>query len=179
MYLDALPEKLNIIARCNLDSVNFVFDITGPYRFKGSSDKLPYNVFGEGRGAKFPVGNYTLSAKAYKRDSVVTSKIVKFSVKASLNNPNSNIIGEWVNYPNPFGKICNVKIPDTEDAEKLTFAYYTVGGKKQSIKKEYITIVDKTAYIDLGQSNIPSGNYILEVSRDSVVIKTIRITKID
>lgn len=179
LYLDALPEKLNIIARCNLDSVNFVFDITGPYRFKGSSDKLPYNVFGEGRGAKFPVGNYTLSAKAYKRDSVVTSKIVKFSVKASLNNPNSNIIGEWVNYPNPFGKICNVKIPDTEDAEKLTFAYYTVGGKKQSIKKEYITIIDKTAYIDLGQSNIPSGNYILEVSRDSVVIKTIRIAKID
>lgn len=177
LYLDALPENLNIIARCNLDSVNFVFDITGPYRFKGNSDKLPYNVFGEGRGAKFPVGNYTLTAKAYKRDSVVTSKIVMFSVKASLNNTSSNIINDWVNYPNPFGKICNIKIPETEDAEKLTFAYYTVNGKKQNIKKEYINIVDNIAYLDLGYAELPTGNYILEISRGTEVIKTIKVSK--
>lgn len=177
LYLDALPEKLNILARCNLDSVNFVFDITGPYRFKGSSDKLPYNVFGEGRGAKFPVGNYTLSAKAYKRDSVITSKIVNFSVKASLNNPNSNIINDWTHYPNPFQQICNIKIPETEDIEKLSFAYYSMAGKKQPIKKEYISIVEKTAYIDLGHADISAGNYILEISRGTEVIKTIKVSK--
>ena len=72
MYLDLLPEKLNILARCNLDSVDFVFNLTGPYKFSRTSDRLPYNLFGEGRGLKFPVGTYTLSAKAYKKDSVIS-----------------------------------------------------------------------------------------------------------
>ena len=178
LYLDALPEKLNVIARCNLDSAKFVFDLTGPYKFKGSSDRLPYNMFGEGRGVKFPVGTYTLSAKAYKRDSVITSKTVQFSVKASLNNPASNIINDWVAYPNPFENICNVKIPDNETIEKLSFVYYTVSGKRQEIRREDITLVDKTAYLNLGHSNIPSGNCILEIIKDGQVLKTVRITKI-
>ncbi|MDZ7933959.1 MAG: hypothetical protein U5M51_03095 [Emticicia sp.] len=176
LYLDALPDQLNVIARCNLDSVNMVFELNGPYKFKRGSDKLPYNLFGEGRGLKFPVGTYTLSAKAYKQDSVISSKAIQFFVKASTNS-SENIIGDWIAYPIPFQQICNIKIPETEDVDKLSFAYYTMVGKKQTIKKEYITIIDKTAYIDLGHSEIPTGNYILEISRGKEVIKTIRVSK--
>lgn len=176
LYLDALPDQLNVIARCNLDSINMVFELNGPYKFKRGSDKLPYNLFGEGRGLKFPVGTYTLSAKAYKQDSVISSKLIQFYVKASTNS-SDNIIGDWIAYPIPFQQICNIKIPETEDAEKLSFAYYTMVGKKQTIKKEYITIIDKTAYIDLGHSEIPTGNYVVEVSRGTEVIKTIRVSK--
>jgi Beta-galactosidase len=176
LYLDALPDQLNVIARCNLDSVNMVFELNGPYKFRRGSEKLPYNLFGEGRGLKFPVGTYTLSAKAYKQDSVISSKMVQFYVKAST-NLSKNIIDDWNAYPIPFQQICNIKIPETEDAEKLSFAYYTMVGKKQPIKKEYISIVDKIAYIDLGHAEIPTGNYIVEISRGTEVIKTIRVSK--
>ena len=177
LFLDALPAKLNVIARCNLDSVDMVFELTGPYKFKRNSDRIPYNIFGEGRGISFPIGTYTLSAKAYKRDSVISSKLVQFYVKANT-IPESNTLTDWVAYPNPFEQICNVKLPDNEEFEKLTFAYYTVIGKKQEIKKEYISIVDKTAYIDFGVNKTPSGNYILEISKDGQVLKTIRISKL-
>lgn len=177
LFLDALPEKLNVIARCNLDSVNMIFELTGPYKFKRTSDRIPYNIFGEGRGISFPIGTYTLSAKAYKKDSVISSKLVQFYVKAST-TPEISGIADWIAYPNPFEQICNVKLPDNEDFEKLAFAYYTVIGKKQEIKKEYISIVDKTAYIDFGINKTPSGNYILEISKDGQVLKTIRISKL-
>ncbi|CAH0997200.1 hypothetical protein EMA8858_03339 [Emticicia aquatica] len=177
LYLDALPEKLNVLARCNLDSVNFIFELTGPYKLKRSSDRLPYNLFGEGRGLSFPIGTYKLSAKAYKKDSVISSKIVQFFVKASTNSSNNTII-DWQSYPNPFQQICNIKLPEEEDAEKLIFTYYDSIGKKQAIKKDYISIVDKTAYIDLGNSSIPTGNYILEISRDGQTLKTIKISKL-
>jgi hypothetical protein len=176
LYLDALPDLVNILARCNLDSVNMVFELNGPYKFKRGSDKLPYNLFGEGRGMKFPVGTYTLSAKAYKQDSVISSKSIQFFVKASTNS-SANIIGDWNAYPIPFQQICNVKIPETEDIEKLSFAYYTMAGKKQTIKKEHINIVEKIAYLDLGDAELPTGNYILEISRGTEVIKTIKVSK--
>lgn len=176
LYLNALPDQLNILARCNLDSVNMVFELNGPYKFKRGSDKTPYNLFGEGRGLKFPVGIYTLSAKAYKKDSVLSSKTIQFFVKASTNSL-ANIMDDWTAYPIPFQQICNVKIPEIEDIESLSFAYHTIVGKKQPIKKEYINIVDSIAYIDLGHSDIPTGNYVLEVSRGTEVIKTIRVSK--
>lgn len=176
LYLDALPDLTNVIAHCNLDTINMVFELNGPYKFKRSSDKIPYNLFGEGRGLKFPVGTYTLSAKAYKQDSVISSKTIQFFVKAST-NASGNIIQDWNAYPIPFQQVCNIKIPETEDAEKLSFAYYSMSGKKQPIKKEYVNIVDKTAYIDLGHADIPTGNYIIEISRDTEVIKTIRVSK--
>jgi hypothetical protein len=176
VYLDRIPELVNILARCNLDSINMVFELNGPYKFKRGSDRLPYNVFGEGRGLKFPVGTYTLSAKAYKQDSVISSKSIRFYVKASTNS-SDNVIGDWTAYPIPFSQICNVKIPETEDIEKLIFAYYTMTGKKQTIKKEQINIVEKTAYIDLSYAEIPTGNYILEISRGTEVIKAIRVSK--
>lgn len=178
LYLDALPDLTNIIAHCNLDTINMVFELNGPYKFKRSSDKIPYNLFGEGRGLKFPVGTYTLSAKAYKLDSVISSKTIQFYVKASTQTEHS-MINDWVVYPNPFQKICNLRIPDVEDTEKLSFVYYTIGGKKYPIKKEHINIVDKIAYIDLSEPSMPAGNYILEVSRGTEVIKTIKITKND
>jgi hypothetical protein len=52
-----------------------------------------------------------------------------------------------------------------------------MAGKKQTIQKEHINIVEKTAYIDLGYSEIPTGNYILEISRGTEVIKTIKVSK--
>jgi Beta-galactosidase/Secretion system C-terminal sorting domain len=176
LYLDLLPEKLNILARCNLDSVDFVFNLTGPYKFTRTSDRIPYNLFGEGRGIKFPVGTYTLSAKAYKKDSVISSKTIQFFVSAST-NPVENILPDWRVYPNPFEQICNIKLPDNEEFTKLNFALFTATGQKQEVKKDFVSIVEKTAYIDLSLTDIPTGNYILEISKDGDVLKRVKVSK--
>ncbi len=176
LYLEALPEKLNIVASGNLDSVNFVFNLTGPYKFSRTSDRLPYNLFGEGRGIKFPVGTYTLSAKAYKKDSIISSKTIQFFVVSSTNST-ENILPDWRVYPNPFEQICNVKLPDNEEFTKLSFAMFTSTGHKQEIKKDFISIVEKTAYIDLGLTDIPTGNYTLEISKNGEVLKRVKVSK--
>jgi Beta-galactosidase len=176
LYLDALPEKLNVLARCNLDSVSFVFNLTGPYKFSRISDRLPYNLFGEGKGLKFPIGSYTLSAKAYKKDAVISSKTVQFFVSSSTQSIN-NILPDWRVYPNPFEQICNVKLPDSEDFTKLNFTLFTAMGHKQEMKKEYISIVEKTAYLDFSHTDIPTGNYILEISKDGEVLKRVKVSK--
>ena len=58
-----------------------------------------------------------------------------------------------------------------------SLAYYTLAGKKQTIQKEHINIVEKTAYLDLGNAELPTGNYILEISRGTEVLKTIKVSK--
>jgi hypothetical protein len=177
LYLENLPEKLNILARCNLDSVKFHFELTGPYKFKNISERLPYNLFGEGRGMKFPVGSYTLKASAYKKDTLITFKTVQFNVKYSTDST-QNILTDWVVYPNPFENICNIKLPLEQDFTTLDFVLYTSAGKRIHIKKEYIKLVNNVAYIDLGIMDIITGSYILEISKAGAVLKRVRVVKI-
>lgn len=177
LYLENLPKKLNVLARCNLDSVNFHFELTGPYKFKNISERPPYNLFGEGRGLEFPVGTYTLRASAYQKDTLITFKTVQFIVKYSTDST-QNIITDWVVYPNPFENICNIKIPLEEDYNSLDFVLYTTAGKKIPLKKEHIRLVNNVAYIDLGIMDIMAGSYILEISKAGTYLKRKRIVKI-
>lgn len=177
LYLEDLPEKLNILARCNLDSVNFHFDLNGPYKFKNISERLPYNLFGEGRGLQFPVGTYTLKASAYKKDTLITFKTIQFTVKYSTDST-ENVLTDWVVYPNPFENICNVKLPPEETFNSLDFSLYTSAGKRISVKKDYIKLVNNVAYIDLGMMDIVAGSYILEINKAGTVLKRVRVIKI-
>jgi hypothetical protein len=177
LYLEDLPKRLNILARCNLDSVNFNFELTGPYKFENISSRTPYNLFGEGRGLEFPVGTYTLTANAYQKDTLITFKTVRFTVKYSTDS-SQNIISDWVVYPNPFENICNVKLPLEENYDLLDFVLYTTSGKRIAVKKEHIRLVNNVAYIDLGIIDIVAGSYILEVIKAGTSLKRIRVIKI-
>jgi hypothetical protein len=177
LYLEGLPEQLNILARCNLDSVNFHFDLNGPYKFKNISERLPYNLFGEGRGRTFPIGTYTLTAKAYKKDTLITFKTVQFTVKYSTDST-QHMLTDWLVYPNPFENICNVKLPIEEDYNTLDFVLYTTAGKRIAVKKENIKLVNNVAYIDLGIIDIIAGIYILEINKAGATLKRIRVVKI-
>lgn len=176
LYLNALPSKINILAYCNLDSVEVKFDLTGPYKFNRTSDRTPFNLFGDGRGLAFPVGTYTLSANAYRNDTVVSSKKIQFFVvKSTISTENP--LSDWQIYPNPFEQICNIKIPDNEDFTTLEFIIFTSIGQPQPIKKDFISLINNTAYLDLDHIDIPSGNYILEVNKSGQVLKRVRISK--
>lgn len=176
IYLNILPPKLNILANCNLDSVEVHFDLIGPYKFNRISDRLPFNLFGEGRGLEFPVGTYILNAKAYRNDTVVSSKRVQFFVSKS------NILLEdkmldWQVYPNPFEQVCNIKIPDNEELADLEFILFTSNGQKKVLKKDLLLFNNKIVNIDLNNLDVPSGNYILEVNKSGKLLKRTRISK--
>lgn len=175
LVLDALPEKLNIIAHCNLDSALFRFELSGPYKIKRESSRVPYNLFGEGRGLAFPVGNYSLHVKAFKKDSLVTYKTVTFKVIYSTDSL-KNILPEWKIYPNPFENICNIKLPENTNHEQLNFYFLSAQGNKLPFAKESIKIDSGIAYIDL--EHLPSGNLILQVESSGKILKSLRITKI-
>lgn len=176
LYMESLPEKLNILARCNLDSVNFHFELTGPYRFKNVSQRAPYNLFGEGRGITFPIGSYTLTAKAYKKDTLITYKTIQFKVKRSTDST-ENVLNDWVVYPNPFENICNIKLPAEEDFSTLEFSLYTSAGKQLYLSKDYMKLVNGVVYLDLGLMDIIAGSYILEIRKAGAPLKRIRIVK--
>jgi hypothetical protein len=176
LYLNALPSEINILAYCNLDSVEIKFNLTGPYKFNRTSDRPPFNLFGEGRGLAFPLGTYKLIANAYRKDTVISSKTVQFSVVNST-IPANNVMTDWQVYPNPFEQVCNIKIPDNEDFASLEFVLFTSTGQKIRIKKDMIVLVNKIAYIDLDYVDVPSGNYILEVNKSGEILSKTRISK--
>ncbi|HEY1054871.1 MAG TPA: T9SS type A sorting domain-containing protein, partial [Emticicia sp.] len=177
LYLEDLPKRLNVLARCNLDSVDFRFNLDGPYKFKNISSRTPYNLFGEGRGLEFPVGTYTLTANAFQKDTLITFKTVTFNVKYSTDST-QNIISDWVVYPNPFENVCNVKLPLEEDTHSLEFVLYTSSGKRIFIKNDQVKIVNSVAYIDLSILDVVPGSYILEVNKTGTTLKRIRVVKI-
>lgn len=179
IYVESLPEKLNIIAHCNLTSVVFRFELTGPYNFKRVSERPPYNLFGEGeiRGFRFPLGRYTLTAGVYRNDTLLTSKTVNFTVKYSTDST-KNILEDWAVYPNPFENVCNIKLPAEEPFTNLEFSLLTYTGRRISIPKQYIKLIDGVAYIDLGALDVVVGSYLLEISKPGEVLKRIRIAKI-
>lgn len=165
----------NILARCNLDSVQFKFELVGPYKFKSVSGKNPYNVFGEGKGIFFPIGKYTLSATALRKDSLITQKTLNFYVVP----PNSNsVLNDWVSYPNPFENICNVKMPNDLDLKTVSFRVTSLNGKRIEVPNASISIVENTAYIDLGSIGLSAGHYFMEILNNNQILKTIKITKI-
>lgn len=164
----------NILARCNLDSVNFNFELVGPYKFKSVSGKNPYNLFGEGKGILFPIGKYTLSAKAYRGDSLITQKTTTFFVVSQDENA---LLADWITYPNPFEEICNLKIPDDIEPNSLQFNLISLKGKRIEVNKTSISFVEKIAYIDLSNLGLSSGHYFVEIKQNDQVLKLIKITK--
>lgn len=179
LYAENLPEKLNILARCNLNSVIFKFELNGPYKFERISERVPHNLFGEGeiRGMKFPLGRYSLTAKVYRNDSLITSKSIHFTVKYSL-DASKKILPDWVVYPNPFLDVCNIKLPAEESFDMLAFTLISSSGKRIPVSKQYIQYVDGVAYIDMGAMGVMGGSYLLEVNKQDMVLNRIRVIKI-
>lgn len=174
MYYSDLPESMNIIAECNVDSISMDFELTGPYLVESISEKPPFSLFKEGRGFLPPIGTYSLKATATKGDSVVTSKTVSFTINDTRENKQ---LPDWITYPNPFADVCNVKIPSEIDVNKLEFVLYDAVGKRYGINKSQLTTINNVTYINLRRNQLNQGVYFLKVFQGDAELHTAKVVK--
>jgi hypothetical protein len=169
LYINELPQFVNFIAKCNVDSITMKFEMTGPFHKNSISERFPFSVFGEGRGYYPPEGTYQLTGVALKKDSIVTTNTVTFTLLASRN---SDKPAEWLTYPNPFIDVCNVKMPADIDPTNVSFKLVDLSGRISNIDDSQITSVKQTSYIDLRKNHLQQGAYFLQaVLNDDVVFQ--------
>lgn len=161
IYLNELPLMVNIIGKCNVDSIDLEFELTGPFYKKNFAERLPFSVFGDGRGFSPPEGKYQLKATALKQDSVVAVSTVSFTMLASRN---SDELVQWLTYPNPFIDVCNVKIPTDIDATKVLYNLIDLSGRTTEIDKSQVTVFNQTSYIDLRKNQLQQGTYFIQAT---------------
>jgi hypothetical protein len=174
LYIDELPQFMNFTAECNVDSITMDFEMTGPFYKKNLSERLPFSLFGEGRGYYPPEGTYQLTASALKRDSVITTNSISFTLLA---NRNSDKPTEWLTYPNPFIDVCNVKIPADVDPTNISFKLVDLSGRLSNIDDSQITSVKQTKYINLRKNHLQQGAYFLQAILNGEVVYQFKIFK--
>ncbi|MFT6202853.1 MAG: hypothetical protein ACI9V1_000760 [Spirosomataceae bacterium] len=174
LYIDELPQFMNFTAECNVDSITMDFEMTGPFYKKNLSERLPFSLFGEGRGYYPPEGTYQLTASALKRDSVITTNSISFTLLA---NRNSDKPTEWLTYPNPFIDVCNVKVPADVDPTNISFKLVDLSGRVSNIDDSQITSVEETKYINLRKNHLQQGAYFLQAILDGEVVYQFKIFK--
>ncbi len=174
LYIDELPQFMNIIGRCNVDSINMKFEMTGPYYKENLIDRLPFSVFGEGRGFYPPEGRYQLTASAIKRDSVLTSNTISFTLLSSRTTPPPVA---WLTYPNPFEDVCNVKIPSEINPNTVSYRLIDMSGRVSEISINQITTYKQTAYLNLRKNQLQQGTYFLQVMADGQLLHQSKIYK--
>jgi hypothetical protein len=174
LYIDELPQFMNLIAECNVDSITMDFEMTGPFYKKNLSERLPFSLFSEGRGYYPPEGTYQLTAVALKGDSVITTNSISFTLLA---NRNSDKPTAWLTYPNPFVDVCNVKMPTDVDPTNISFKLVDLSGRISNIDESQITSVKQTSYIDLRKNYLQQGAYFLQAILNGDVVYQFKIFK--
>lgn len=161
LYINEIPALVNIMGRCNVDSIDMKFELTGPFYKSNLAERLPFSAFGDGRGFAPPEGKYTLTATALVKDSVVTQNTISFTMLASRN---SDEPVQWLTYPNPFLDVCNVKIPTDIDATKVSYNLIDLSGRTTEIDKSQVTVFNQTSYIDLRKNQLQQGTYFIQAT---------------
>lgn len=172
-YLDWLPAKLNFIATCNVDSLNFEFILDGAYHFERNSDRKPFNVFGEGRGFSPPVGTYTLLARAIRKGKLVSEK----TFKINFNSVKLNEINEWTSYPNPFSSINNIIVPKEYNPKDIEIKIINTNGVKSYIPASYITINNHIINLNFEKLGYAEGIYYIQLYNKNELVKVLKVVK--
>lgn len=148
--------------------------MTGPFYKKNLSERLPFNLFGEGRGY-YPVeGTYQLNATALKGDSVITSNSISFTL---LTNRSSDEPAKWTTYPNPFVDVCNVKMPADIEPTSISFKLVDLSGRAIEIDESQVTSVEQTSYINLRKNRLQQGAYFLQAFLNDEMVYQFKIFK--
>lgn len=178
LVLDALPERTNIIATCPVDSIQMYFQLTGPFFREFLSERQPFNLFGEGRGLAWPLGNYQLHVEARKGREVVSTRQIQFQVINSVTDTTRNTLPASTVYPNPFLDICNVVLPAEIDFQGTPLVRFTDAlGRQFSLPPSRITRVGATLYLDTRGVLSGGASYWLQISYGDNLLVEHRIHK--
>ncbi|TLU97973.1 putative Ig domain-containing protein [Dyadobacter luticola] len=174
---DSLPSLLNIYAYGNFEYDNVTFDLNGPYRKRSTTKAFPYALYENESGFAPYVGNYTLTVTASKEDSAIVTNSIQFSIsyKGSVNITKD--MQDWAFYPNPVEEILNVKLPESQPADSLSYEIFTASGKRIPLATSYVVASDNLANIDLTGLGLPSGIYFVRVESNGEFLKQFKIFK--
>ncbi|MCE6988924.1 putative Ig domain-containing protein [Dyadobacter sp. CY323] len=174
---DSLPPFLNIYAYGNFEYDEVTFDLNGPYRKKSTTKIFPYALYENEMGFAPYVGNYTLTVTAAKEDSAIVTNSIQFSISYSGAVNITKGMEDWVFYPNPVEEILNVRLPEVQTGEVISYEIVNAAGRKIPLPENYVTVSDNLANIDLTGLGLSSGIYFVRIEDDGALLKQFRIFK--
>ncbi|GGN09172.1 hypothetical protein GCM10010967_51270 [Dyadobacter beijingensis] len=175
---DSLPPLLNMYAYGNFEYDKVSFDLNGPYRRKATTAIFPYALYENASGFAPYVGRYTLTVTAFKEDSAVVTNSIEFGISAGENKVNiTEDMAEWAFYPNPVESIINIKLPEYQPGDNLSWEIINVAGKRYPIPGGMVSVSDELANLDLDALGLSSGIYFIRVENNGELLKQFKIFK--
>ena len=173
----SLPPRLNVYAYGNFEFDRIDFNLSGPYRYSGRASRFPHALFPDEGGFAPYVGGYTLTATAYKADSLVLTDKIRFSIAPGDSSQTSRALDEWAGYPNPFEGVFNIQLPEGQPAAPYSFSLISASGQRQPIPAKWITLYGKIAQIDLSGLAISPGIYFVRVESEGEELRLFKVMK--
>ncbi len=173
----SLPPRINVYAYGNFEFDRIDFDLNGPYRYNSRTLRFPHALFTDDRGFAPYIGSYTLTASAYRKDSLVLVDKVRFSIAPGDSSKTSRALEEWAGYPNPFESVFNIQLPEGQSAIPYSFSLLSASGQRQPIPAKWITLYGKIAQIDLSGLSITPGIYFVRVESGGEELRLFKVLK--
>lgn len=174
---DSLPPLLNMYAYGNFEYDRVAFDLNGPYRRKSTTSVFPYALYENASGFAPYVGRYTLTVTAFKEDSAVVTNSIEFGISTGAKGEIARDMEDWAFYPNPAESIVNIKMPEYQPGDNLSWEIITVAGKRIPLPNGLIQISDDIANVDLDAIGLSSGIYFIRVENNGEFLKQFKIFK--
>jgi hypothetical protein len=166
-----------VYAYGNFEFDRIDFNLNGPYRFSSRAARFPHALYRDEDGFAPYVGAYTLTASAYKEDSLVLIDEIQFSIAPGDSSQTSRSLGEWAGYPNPFEGVFNIQLPEAPPAAPYSFTLISTSGQRRPIPAKWITLYGKIAQIDLSGLTIAPGIHFIRVESEGEELQLFKVLK--
>lgn len=174
---DSLPDYLNVYAYGNFEFDQLELEVNGPVHYKSIAAKLPYSLFSGIEGFAPYVGNYSLSAAAFKNDTLIFKDGINFTIYSGDSLNIAGNIEEWQFYPNPFTGVVNVKLPEESvNAGNYQYALVTSRGERFAVTSS-VNVYHNLAQVDLSKLSLSTGIYFLEVEDNGKLLRRFKLLK--
>lgn len=173
----SLPSLLNIYAYGNFEFDRVDMILNGPYRHRAVATKFPHALFADESGFAPYVGGYTLTAQAFKGDSLVLINTLQFSIAPGDSTKPEMKLDDWLGYPNPFEHIFNIQLPVNQSSGPYQFSLINSAGQHISVPAKWVTLYNSIAQIDFSSLPVPAGMYFVRVESDGELIRLFRVVK--
>ncbi len=173
----SLPDRMNVYAYGNFEFDRVDFSLNGPYRYNSRAFKFPHALYSDAGGFAPYVGGYTLTASAYRKDSLLLTNKLQFSIAPGDFSQTSRSLEEWVGYPNPFEGVFNIQLPAGQPAIPYSFSLISASGQRQSIPAKGISLYGNIAQIDLSGLSVAPGIYFIRVESEGEELRLFKVLK--
>lgn len=167
-----LPPSITVYANSEAPATKVNFVLRGPYSKNYTATRFPFTLFDEEMGFVPIAGRYVLEAVAFNDTAKVSVATIQFTVKSD------QTLQDWEAYPNPFDRVCNVKLPKDLELSSVEYQLLTATGSSLPLNKAIVTVVEETAYIDMTSLSLPKGTYFLKILESGSLKKIIKILKL-